>query len=76
MKLTWDFPARATWEQLDLPDAVAVARAAVRFAEAGEGDLRWTPPHHVLRAGRHDLWLAIDTSTTTICVLRILRARR
>ena len=75
MTLTWDFPALATWKQLDLEDAYIVARAAVRFAETGEGDLRWAPPYYRLRAGRHDLILAIDHGGGSTCVLHVYRAR-
>jgi hypothetical protein len=74
--LIWDYPAQWTWKQLDPADAYVVARAAHRFAEAGEGDVRWTPPYFRLRAGRFELELTItEDDGGTVSVHHIYRAR-
>ena len=45
---------------LPVHTATLVARAVIRFAETGEGDLGWDPPYHVLRAGFHNVLLTIE----------------
>ena len=56
----WDFPALATFYDLEPRHAAAVDRAIIRFVETGEGDLTWVPPYHRLRAGPFDLALSLD----------------
>ncbi|HZF54321.1 MAG TPA: hypothetical protein VE093_36995 [Polyangiaceae bacterium] len=52
----WSLAAEATWKKLSMGDATLVAKAAVRFAETGQGDLevisRDAKPTVRLRAGR------------------------
>lgn len=52
-----------------------VDRAVIRFAEHGEGQVDWDPPHHLLVAGFYDVVLAIDLEQRTMVVLRIYRTR-
>jgi hypothetical protein len=75
LKDRWDFPAKATFYELEVRDATAVARAVLAFAERGEGELKREGPHWVLPAGRHVVVLAIDRNERTVTVLRIFRAR-
>ena len=54
---------------------MVIARAAVRFAERGEGQVEWAAPYHRLRAGFYDLALSVDTRSRVTTVIRIYRAR-
>jgi hypothetical protein len=74
-RLGWDFPALVTFYDLRIPDAAALDRAVIRFAETGEGDLEHEPPYYRLRTGTHDALLVIDHAARMVTVLRILRAR-
>ena len=47
----------------------------IAFAETGQGELDWEPPHYLLRAGAYDAVLAIDVKAQIVTVLRIYRAR-
>ena len=71
----WNFPALARFYALGMETATVVDRAVVRFAATGEGRLEWAPPYHRLRAGSHEVALAIDLQARTVTVMRIYRAR-
>jgi hypothetical protein len=74
-RLIWDPAARFYFYRLPIHSATLVARAVIRFAETGEGDLGWEAPYHVLRAGFHNALLTIDEKAEVISVLRIYRVR-
>jgi hypothetical protein len=74
LRIVWNYPALATFYDLRVHEATVLDRAVIRFAETGEGDLEWDPPHHRLRTGAHDAMLDIDTETRVVTVLRIYRA--
>jgi hypothetical protein len=38
------------------------------------GQIEWDPPYYILRAGFHDVLLAIDREARSLTVLRIYRA--
>ena len=63
----WSIAAESTWKKLPVGDATLVARAAVRFAETGEGDFevidRGSRPTVRLRAS---LLLCPRTSRTSV----------
>jgi hypothetical protein len=75
-RVLWDPAALFVFYRLPLHSAKLADRAVIRFVERGEGVLEWDPPYHLLRAGFHDVVLAIDTEARTLTVLRIYRARR
>jgi len=77
VKLTilWHPAARFVFYRLPIHTATLVDRAIIRFAERGEGELEWAPPYHRLRAGLHDMALAIDREKRTVTVVHIFRAR-
>lgn len=74
LRIVWNYPALATFYDLRVHEATALDRAIIRFAETGEGDLEWDPPHHRLRTGAHDAMLQIDIKARMMTVLRIYRA--
>jgi hypothetical protein len=73
--VVWDPAALFVFYRLPMHTATIVDRAVITFAETGKGELDWDPPYHLLRAGKHDVVLAIDVKTRTLTVLRIHRAR-
>lgn len=73
--IAWHTPALVTLYRLPMHSAMVVDRAIIDFAESGAGHLEWDPPYHRLRAGVHDLLLAIDREGQAITVLRIYRMR-
>ena len=73
--IVWHRPALVTLHHLPMHSAMLVDRAVIRFAEAGVGHLEWDPPYHRLRAGLHDVILAIDREARALTVLRIYRMR-
>lgn len=75
LRRIWHPAALHVFYRLPLHTATLIDRATIRFAETGEGDLRWDPPHHVLYTGFHNVLLAIDLADGAIAVLRIYRAR-
>lgn len=75
LDVVWDWPALATFYKLPLHTATMVDRAVVRYAERGEGQLGWDPPHHILLAGFYHIVLNIDFERGVVAVLRIYRAR-
>jgi len=75
-RIVWGPAALSVWYELRPHSAMIVDRAVIRLAQTGEGHLEWDPPHHRLRAGVHDVMLAIDLDAETVTVLRIYRARR
>lgn len=75
LKIIWNFPAVWWFYQVPRQVAEVVDAAVIAFAETGEGELDWEPPHHLLRAGTYDAVLAIDVRAQTVTVLRIYRAR-
>lgn len=75
LEIAWHVPALRTLRELPMHSAMVVDRAVIRFAETGEGHLEWDPPHHRLRAGVHDVLLAIDRMARAMTVLRIYRMR-
>lgn len=48
-----------------------VDRAAIRFAERGEGEVAREGPYYLLRAGKYELVLAIVTAEQQITVLHV-----
>lgn len=72
-RIIWHFPALAVFYNLPIHSATVLDRAVIRFAERGEGELEWDPPHYRLRAGVHDAILAIDAQAGTVTVLRVYR---
>lgn len=74
-RIIWNFPAIRVFYSIPIHSATILDRAVIRFAEFGEGELEWDPPHHRLRAGVHDAILAIDPTAGTITVLRVYRMR-
>lgn len=76
LRVLWAPAALHVFYQLPMHSAKLVDRSAIRFVERGEGEILWDPPYYLLRAGFHDLVLAIDTEARTLTVLRIRRARR
>jgi hypothetical protein len=78
LAVVWDHAARGYWDHLSPGDALRVDRAVLRFAETGEGDVRWEPPYHRLRvAGRVGFYqadLVVDREAGTMIVLQIYRA--
>jgi hypothetical protein len=73
--ILWAPAALYRFYRLPIHSAALADRTMIRFAETGEGHLEWDPPHHLLRAGLHDLVLAIDRAGRTVTVLRIYRVR-
>ena len=73
--VAWAHAAFSTFYALSVKEATAVDRAVIRFAETGEGDLEWDPPHHRLRTSTHDALLVLDRDARRLTVLRIYRAR-
>ncbi len=73
--ISWAHPAIVTFYALSIHEATAIDRAVIRFAETGEGELEWDPPHHRLRTGTHDALLALDRHARRLAVLRIYRVR-
>lgn len=74
-ELLWDWGALVTFRSLPLHTEMMIARAAVRFAERGEGHVEWAAPYHRLRAGFYDLALSVDSRSRVMTVVRIYRAR-
>jgi hypothetical protein len=74
--IVWGPAALFVFYSLPMHSATLVDRAVIRLAQTGEGHLEWDPPYHRLRAGVHDVVLAIDLDAKTVTVLRIYRARR
>lgn len=74
--ILWDPAALFVFYRLPRLAAERVDRAIIALAEKGEGHLEWVAPYHRLRAGKHDLVLAIDAHALSITVLHILHARR
>lgn len=75
LSILWTQGALHRFYQLPLHSAALVDRAVIRFAETGEGQLEWDPPHHLLRGGLYDAVLAIDLERRCLTVLRIYRRR-
>lgn len=73
--ILWGPQARFVFYRLPIHSAALADRAVLRYAATGEGELESEPPYYILRAGKHDLMLAIDFEARTITVLRIYRAR-
>lgn len=71
----WDPAALYVFYRLPPAIAAIVDHAVIALAERGEGQLEWVAPYHRLRAGKHDVALAIDEHSLTITVLHIYRAR-
>jgi mRNA-degrading endonuclease RelE of RelBE toxin-antitoxin system len=69
----WALAAEATWKKLSMGDATLVAKAAVRFAETGQGDLevisRDAKPTVRLRAGRFVLTIAVPKDEHIVVVI-------
>lgn len=75
-RIIWDPAALHVFYELRIHSATIVDRAVIRFATTGEGHLESIPPYFRLRAGVHDVVLAIDLESETISVLRIHQGRR
>lgn len=76
-RIIWDPAALQVLYDLHPHSAMIVDRAVIRFVERGEGHLEEVPPHFRLRAGVHDVVLAIDLEGEAVSVLRIYgRSRR
>lgn len=73
--ILWDPAALFVFYRLPRPVAERVDGAVIAFADRGEGQIEWVAPYHRLRAGKHDLALAIDRHALTVTVLQIYRAR-
>jgi mRNA-degrading endonuclease RelE of RelBE toxin-antitoxin system len=72
----WSPAALRTFYELPPHTAMIVDRAVIRLAERGEGDLRWVPPYHRLRAGQHEVALRRDKQERAIHVLFLYLPRR
>lgn len=73
--ILWDPAALFVFYRLPRSVAERVDGAVIALAERGEGRVEWVAPYHRLRAGKHDVALAIDPLALTITVLHIYRAR-
>jgi hypothetical protein len=73
--ILWHQAALFAFYRLPLHTATLVDRATVLFAETGEGRLEWVAPYHRLRAGKHELVIAIDREKRVFTVLGIYRSR-
>ena len=69
--IVWSHAALRTFFSLAPHTAMIVDRAVLRFAQAGEGDLRHEAPYHHLRAGKYDLLLAVVPAERRLTVLPI-----
>lgn len=71
----WHARALSTFYRLPIHSAFIIDRTVLRFAETGEGYVEWVAPHHRLRAGVHDVTVAIDHAAERITVIAVFRAR-
>ena len=71
----WSPAALFVLYRLSRSAAETVDGAVLLLAHRGEGHLEWVAPYHRLRAGKHDVMLAIDPDALAITVLSIFRAR-
>lgn len=73
--VTWSSLAARDMEDLDLPIAARIRRAARRFAETGHGDVRRLTGQQLewrLRVGRWRVLFTFDLEARKIIVLRVL----
>lgn len=75
-RVVWDRPALATFYKLPPRTAAMIDRAVIQFAEHGQGEVDWDPPHFLLVAGFYDVVFTVDPELRALFVLRIYRARR
>jgi hypothetical protein len=75
-RIIWNYPALRVFYNLPRHSATLLDRTVIRFAERGEGEIEWDPPHYRLRAGIHDAMLAIDEAARIVYVVRVYRAAR
>ena len=70
-RILWNWPALVSFYNLHPHTAMIVDRAVIRFAEHGEGHLRWVAPYHRLRAGLYDAVLALDIEARTVTLYQM-----
>lgn len=71
----WSPAALFVLYRLPRSAAEVVDGAVLLLAHRGEGRLEWVAPYHRLRAGKHDVMLAINARELSITVLNIYRVR-